>query len=344
MKIKELGHDSVAAWDSFVAQCPDASFFHRAGWGRVIQAAYGQKPHYLFAERDGAVVGVLPLIHLKSPLFGNRLVSTAFTIGGGIAAVDEEARIALDNAAMDVLKSSGADYLEYRQPARCHGEGEGWAARSDLYGTFERPIAGDEGECLKQIPRKQRAVVRKALEGTLVDEVDSTPERFFQLYAFSMRNMGTPVFGARFFRLLMAEFAGDADCLTVLHDGVPVASVLSFYFRDRVMPYYTGCAPQARDLGANDFMYWRLMRRAHDRGFGVFDFGRSKVGTGPYSFKKNWGFTPAPVTHEYRMAQGGTVPEINPLNPKYKAFIAVWKRLPLGLANVFGPMVVRHIG
>lgn len=343
--VKHLDHSAAAtAWDDFVAACPEAGFFHRSGWGRVIERAYGQKPHYLYAEQDGAITGVLPLIHLKSPLFGNRLVSTAFTVGGGIAAAEDEARKALDQAALALLERSGADYIEYRQPGRVHGEGEGWSAKTDVYNTFSRPIAPSEDDCLKQIPRKQRAVVRKALEGELTDEIDSRPDRFFPLYGFSMRNMGTPVFGARFFKLLMAEFGKDADCLTILSKGKPVASVLNFYFRDRVMPYYTGCLPEARELGANDFMYWRLMRRAHERGYGVFDFGRSKVGTGPWSFKKNWGFEPVPVVHEYRMKAGAEVPELNPLNPKYKAFIALWKKLPLQLANTLGPMVVRHIG
>jgi FemAB-related protein (PEP-CTERM system-associated) len=345
VQIKVLEAEGRAAWDRFVlAECPEAGFFHRSGWRDVIEGVYRQRCHYLYAERDGRIVGVLPLVHVRSPLFGDRLISTAFTIGGGTAVLDEEARAALDAEALGLMDRLGVTCFEVRSPARPH-DGDGWTAKTEVYANFSRPIAAAEDDCLKQIPRKQRAVVRKAIGAAdLVDEIESDPSRFFPLYAFSMRNMGTPVFGKQFFSAVMETFGPACDCLTVLHRGVPVASVLNFYFRDRVMPYYTGCLLPARDLGANDFMYWRLMRRTFERGFGVFDFGRSKVGTGPFSFKKNWGFEPRPIVHEYRISGGGAVPEINPLNPKYRLFIAVWKRLPLGLANLLGPHVARQIG
>ncbi|MTJ81458.1 MAG: FemAB family PEP-CTERM system-associated protein [Telmatospirillum sp.] len=345
ISLKRLDDRHAADWDRFVLEeCPDASFFHRAGWKRVIEAAYRRPCHYLYAERDGRIVGVLPLVHVKSPLFGNRLISTGFTIGGGAAALDDEASDVLEREALRLSDELGVQCLEMRRPARVT-EGNGWSHQTGIYANFSRPIAGAEEDCLKQIPRKQRAVVRKAIEaGRLEDALDTRPDRFFPLYAFSMRNMGTPVFGLRFFTLLMQEFQGACDCLTVSHDGVPVSSVLNFYFRGAVMPYYTGCRPEARDLGANDYMYWRLMRRAFERGYATFDFGRSKFGTGPFSFKKNWGFEPQPIVHSFHVAGGGSPPEINPLNPKYRLFIDVWKRLPLPLANLLGPQVVRHIG
>ncbi|OAN49599.1 peptidoglycan bridge formation protein FemAB [Paramagnetospirillum marisnigri] len=345
VQIKTLDDRGRQAWDHFVVKdCPDATFFHRSGWKAVIEAVYRQKGHYLYAERNGRIVGVLPLVHVRSPLFGNRLISTAFTIGGGVAALDDEAHAALDGEALRLMKSLGADSLELRRPPRPH-DGDGWWAKTDIYANFSRTMAASDEDCLKQIPRKQRAVVRKAVDARLLaDGLDNDPGRFFPLYAYSMRNMGTPVFGQRFFAALMKEFAGSCDCLTVTYQGMAIASVLNFYFRDAVMPYYTGCLPIARDLGANDFMYWRLMRHAHERGFTVFDFGRSKVDSGPFNFKKNWGFEPHPIRHEFMMKNGGEPTEINPLNPKFRLFIAAWKRLPLSVANLLGPQVVRHIG
>lgn len=345
LRIKILEKDGRSAWDRFVLnECPEASFFHRSGWRDVIEGVYRQRCHYLYAERDGQIVGVLPLVHVRSPVFGNRLISTAFTIGGGAAAVDNAARAALDAEALRLMGELDVNCLEVRNPAGRHDE-DGWITKSEIYANFSRPILADEDDCLKQIPRKQRAVVRKAINaGGLVDEIDPDSGRFFALYAYSMRNMGTPVFGERFFAAVIGAFGKDCDCLTVVHQGTAVSSVMSFYFRDQVMPYYTGSLPQARDLGANDFMYWRLMRRALERGYRVFDFGRSKFGTGPFSFKKNWGFEPEPIIHQFRVANGGAAPEINPLNPKYRMFIAVWKRLPLALANLLGPHVARQIG
>jgi len=120
--------------------------------------------------------------------------------------------------------------------------------------------------------------------------------------------------------------------------------VLSFFFRNEVLPYYGGGTPRARHLGANDFMYWELMTRAADRGARLFDFGRSKIGTGSFAFKKNWGFEPEPLHYQYWLQPGREIPDHNPLNPKYRTMIAAWKRLPLPIANIIGPAIVRGIG
>jgi FemAB-related protein (PEP-CTERM system-associated) len=126
--------------------------------------------------------------------------------------------------------------------------------------------------------------------------------------------------------------------------GAAVSSVLSFYFRDQVLPYYAGDLPRARELAANDFKYWEVMRRACERGYRIFDYGRSKRNTGAYDFKKNWGFEPAPLHYEYRLFWGGSVPQHNPANPRYKGLMALWRRLPLPVANALGPCIVRNLG
>ncbi len=338
--VHELDDNAWGRWEAFVHHHPQASFFHRAGWKRVIENSFGHRTHYLYAERGGVIQGILPLARYRSLLFGNGLISNACCMGGGPLANDDDAYRALDGAAIDLMKRSGAAYIEYRQPVRRHPD---WSCRDDLYATFERSMPADEEAALKQIPRKQRAVVRKAMQSGLVDEFDTDVDRLHALYAVNVRNLGTPVFSKRYFRNLKIEFGQDCDILTVCHQGRPLSSVLSFYFRDRVMPYYTGSLDRARTVGSNDFMYWRLMRRAIERGYAVFDFGRSKVDTGPYAFKKNWGFTPEPVAHEFLMRAGESMPEINPLNPKYRLFIAMWRRLPLAVANLVGPHIVRNI-
>jgi FemAB-related protein (PEP-CTERM system-associated) len=339
--VREMTGADAERWDRFVESCAEATFFHRAGWKQVIEESFAQSCHYLYAERDGEIRGVLPLVHVKSLLFGNRLVSNGWCVGGAPAATEDEAATALDAQAQDLLENVNADYIEYRDPPRPHPD---WARKEGLYATFERSIEADEDANLKQIPRKQRAVVRKALKADLRDEVDATIDRVYDLYAFGVRNLGTPVFAKKYFANLKNVFGDACDVLTVSHQGRPISSVLNFYFRDRVMPYYTGALPEARRLGAADFMYWRLMRRAHERGFTVFDFGRSKIGTGPYAFKKNWGFEPRPVVLEFRMKGDRPVPDVNPNNPKYRLFIAAWKRLPLPVANVLGPFIGRQVG
>jgi FemAB-related protein (PEP-CTERM system-associated) len=168
---------------------------------------------------------------------------------------------------------------------------------------------------------------------------------FYTIYAESVRNLGTPVFSRRYFRLLTERFGSSAEILTIFDAETPVSSLLTFYFRDEVLPYYGGGRPRARELGAFDFMYWEVMNQAVSRRDAkLFDFGRSKMGTGSFSFKKNWGFMPQPLHYAYCLRPGQSIPEHNPLNPKYRFMIAAWKKLPLSIANRIGPPIVRGIG
>lgn len=342
IEIKTLNGASEAAWENFIAKCPEASFFHKAGWARVIEKSFGQRPYFLYAQSGGEIQAILPLVHVKSMLFGSSLISTAFTVGGGTAALNDTARQALDQHAQRLCADLGAAHIEYRGVSQAP---EGWIARDDLYAAFSWEIAAKEEDNLKQIPRKQRAVVRKAIELDLGCSIDSSADNFFALFSASVHRLGTPVQSKHYFTNLLQEFGPDAcDILTISADGQPVSSVLSFYFKDAVLPYFTGGALAARQYGSNDLMYWRLMRRAQQRGYKIFDFGRSKVGTGPYSFKKNWGFAPVPITHAYYLPNGGALPNMNPTNPKYELLIKAWQSMPRALANFIGPYIIRGIG
>jgi FemAB-related protein (PEP-CTERM system-associated) len=247
----------------------------------------------------------------------------------------------LTDEAVDLARSSGASYLELRNRTT---QNPNWP-RQDLYVTFRREIFPDEETNLLAIPRKQRAMVRKGVKFGLRSEIDSDVDRFFQLYAGNVHRHGTPPFSKRYFEAIAREFDEDAEVLTVVDpEGQPLSSVLSFYFRDEVLPYYAGDDERARDLAANDFKYWELMRRACSRGLRVFDYGRSKRGTGSFDFKKNWGFEPQPLHYEYWLAEGDRIPQNNPSNPKYKAFIALWRKLPLPVANALGPHLSKNLG
>lgn len=345
IRITALGDDTTA-WDAFVHAHPQATFCHLAAWRRVIEAAFAHRTHYVMAEQDGAVVGVLPLVHVKTRLFGNTLVSNPFCVYGGPLAVDADVVRALADHAGALRAKLDATACEFRflHAPEDGGLDETWQERGALYNTFRRAIAGDQEGNLKSIPRKQRAVVRKAIERGLSVVVDRNVDVLHGIYAESVRNLGTPVFARRYFRILAEAFGKAMDVVTVSDAGKPVASVMNFYFRDEVLPYYGGGLPAARACFANDMMYWETMKRAGARGYRVFDFGRSKSGTGAFSFKKNWGFAPLALPYRVQVAEGEAMPEVNPLNPKYRLMIAAWKRLPLPVANLLGPILVRGVG
>jgi FemAB-related protein (PEP-CTERM system-associated) len=330
--------------DDYVRAAPEGTPFHLSAWGRAIAKGVGQKPHYLVAEQGGAIVGVLPLTYLRSPFFGKGLISNAFAVYGGPIAENDQAHAALDAAAWSLAERLKVPSIEYRNQSRLRPD---WPAKTDTYVTFRRPLGKDGDANLKAIPRKQRAEVRKSLELGLETRVASDARavsEHFAVYAESVRNLGTPVFPKRLFESLIEFYGPEADILTVSKDGRPVASVLSIYFRDEVLPYYGGGTREARPLRANDHMYWMLMEHARQRGCTSFDFGRSKPGTGAYAFKKNWGFEPTPLIYEYRLAPGASIPDVNPLNPKYRLMVETWSRLPLWLANRMGPLLSRGLG
>ncbi len=340
--VRTMGDADRARWDAFVLACREATFFHRAAWRDVVDQAFGHRPLFLLAERAGDVVGVLPLARPKSALFGDALISLPFCVYGGVAAADDEAADALLAAAEVHADRMGTGHLECRNRDRRHRDA--WAT-TDLYVTFRKDIARDPEANMLAIPRKQRAMVRKGIKAELASHVDDGVDRFFALYADNVHRHGTPGQSRRYFELLKRTFGDDCRVLTVTPpSGEAVSSALSFYFRDEVLPYYAGDAPHARDTAANDFKYWELMRRSCEESLARFDYGRSKVGTGPYDFKRNWGFEPQPLHYEYQLVRAPRVPENNPLNPKYRAFIALWQRLPRPVVDVVGPYLARSLG
>jgi FemAB-related protein (PEP-CTERM system-associated) len=328
-------------WDSFVQAHPASTFFHLSGWRGVAEKVFGHRPHYLTLRAGGDLCAVLPMVEIRSRLFGHALISNAFCVGGGPLAADEAALHGILDQAEQLGGKLGVDYIELRDSASARA---GWLRRDDLYAGFEGPIPAAEEDNLKQIPRKQRAVIRKALERELTTSIDTSAGDFFELYAHTMRDHGTPALPRRFFEQLRSVFGPQCEILTVRRNGRPIASVLSYFFQDRVLPYYTGSAAEARSCGANDLMYWAVMRRAVQRGCTVFDFGRSKVGTGPYSFKCNWGFEPRPIAHQYRLVKAASLPNLNPTNPRDRALIQAWRRLPVPVANAFSPLLSRSLG
>jgi len=330
-------------WDAFVESCPEATFFHRAGWQRVIETSYGHRTWFYYAERDGDIIGVLPLAEVRSRLFGHMLCSLPFCVRGGIATSDDTARAMLDAAAEVLARERQVGYLENRCDTARHQGDAAWHRR-DLYATFRKAIADDDETNLQAIPRKQRAVIRHGMASGLAAETDPQVERFFALYAASVHRLGTPVFPRRYFRLLKDVFGDACEIRTIVQHHQAVASLMSFYWRDEVLPYYFGALPAARACGASDYAYWSLMQAAVARGCGIFDFGRSKLGTGAYDYKKNWGFAPTPLQYEYKLINAAALPDNNPLNPKYRRFIAMWKKLPLPVANFLGPYLARSLG
>ncbi len=336
----------AAAWDAYVAAHPAATPFHSRAWCEAMTKATGHRCHLVTArDANGALTGILPLHHIRSPLFGQALVASGFAVDGGILADNAAIAATLAEGGAAMAKSLSVPSVELRggpQP-----KGEGWRVEEGVYAGFARDLAADDDAELLAIPRKQRAEVRKALESglTVTTGSDAAERRdHYRIYATSVRNLGTPVFPKSLFDVVLDAFGDEADVLTIRDGGQPVASVLSLYWRGTVMPYWGGGTADARRLRANELMYFALMRHARAKGCARFDFGRSKVGTGPFAYKKNWGFEPQPLVYARWLAPGETPRDTNPNSAKYRLQVDLWKKLPLWVANRIGPLIARGLG
>jgi FemAB-related protein (PEP-CTERM system-associated) len=326
-----------AAILAFVERESEASLFHLPQWGEAVTRACGHRDRTLIAcDGSGAVTGLLPLSEVRSPLFGSALVSAGFAIGGGVAGGPVRP---LADAAWELAQTLGTEGVELRGgpiPA-------GWEERSGVYANFSAALGEDDEAILKAIPKRQRAEVRRAQTFGLELRTGTGPadlDAHYRTYAESVRNLGTPVFPRALFEEMIAAFGDKADILTVWKDGKPLSGVLTFYFKGCAYPYWGGGTAEARRWRANDALYYALMCHARRRGCTRFDFGRSKLGTGAFSFKKNWGFEPEPLTYAVK----GKGRDTNPLDPRYRFKVEAWKRLPLWLANRLGPHIAKGLG
>jgi FemAB-related protein (PEP-CTERM system-associated) len=339
MEIRELGADA-AEWDAFVRASAGGSPFHLLAWKRAVQEAFGHRPHYLMAVRGGGIEGVLPLFQVRGLLGGRALISVPYAVYGGICGEAPAAREALLAAATERARRLGAGYVELR-----HRAGQEMALPTkSLYVTFARPISASEEENLEAIPRKQRRMTRQGAKHGLRTEIGHQHlDAFYEIYAASLHNLGSPVFPRRLFHALVAEFGKECELLTVWRNDEMLSGVLTLLYEDQALPYYGGARREALQYAINDFMYWELMCHVARAGYRVFDFGRSREGTGPYNFKRHWGFEPQPLPYQYALLDGAAMPNMSPSNPTMRLAVEAWKRLPFVVTKRAGPLLTRFL-
>jgi FemAB-related protein (PEP-CTERM system-associated) len=339
--VKICAFDAAVAekWDNFVLNHPEGTFFHLTKWKNVIEKTFGYKSFYFYAEREGRITAIAPLFLVENWVIGRCIHSAPYSAYAGICAADETSESAL----LDYVKRFAVDqesgYLELHQrnsplfPDFHH---------NPLYVTFTTELSANVEANWKKLPRDTRYMVRKGEKSGLktqhgFEQMDS----FYVLFSESMRRLGTPVFPKSFFENLVSEFGAQVDLMVVLADSQPVSAVMSFFFRDTILPYFAGASAAAPRLAANNFMYWKLMTLAAERGFRFFDFGRSKRNTGAFAFKSQWGMTAEPLNYQVYLVRRKTVPNFSPVNPKFEMAARLWRRLPRSLAKSMGPRIVR---
>jgi FemAB-related protein (PEP-CTERM system-associated) len=339
--VRELGASDESRWNEFVLAHPEGSPFHLTAWKDVIVKNFRYTPFYLMAVDAERVRGVLPLFLVKNMLLGKALISTPFAVYGGVLADSEEPRSLLAREAQQLGERLGVQYVELRNayPDQCVG-----FKRVSRYVTFAEQIGDDEEAILAAIPRKTRAAIRKSLKAGFVTRVANDPAGFVDLYTRNLRRLGTPSFPKNYFSDLLAAFRGMIDVREVLLDGKLASTVMTFYFRDQVLPYYGASDPAFNSAAPNNFMYYDLMRWGSRLGYRLFDFGRSKKeGSGSYDFKAHWGMLERELPYEMLLVRSKRMPNYSPNNPRFGLAIRVWQELPLAVTRWLGPHLIRLV-
>jgi len=340
VSVARLEQGGNAIWDDYVRDHPNGSPFHLTAWRQAVTSALDYDAPYLMARRGQQVVGVLPLVHAKTRLFGNNMISTGFSVGGGLLVDDDAVAEVLSREAISLAGERKVESLELRsEKARF----EGWPTKAETYASYVAPLSADADERLKAIPRKKRADVRKGIKAGFPVDASASVDAFFELYARNLHALGTPIMPKKWYAALKDAFGDDCEVATVQGPDGPVVGLLSFYHKDTVYPYYVGANADARKLHAFDHVYWTLMERAVQRGCTKFDFGRSKIGTGAADYKKHWGFEGVPLEYQFHLFGDNAMPDLNPNNPKYARFVKIWKKLPFGATKVIGPFLARQM-
>jgi serine/alanine adding enzyme len=329
------------AWDAYVESHPQRSAYHFSGWARLIARAFRHDAVLLAATEGSKVVGVLPVVLMRSRVFGRFAVSLPFLNEGGLLADDESVEAYLVDAAIDVARREGAEYLELR-----HRQRHSTALQPRSHKVAMTLALRDTIDAQWQaIDRKVRNQVRKAEKSGVTVESGGIEllDGFYGVFARNMRDLGTPVFGVELFAETLRTFPERSRVFVARYREALVAGSIVHWRGDSIEVIWASALRESNMVSANVLLYWHMLQLAIGQGCTRFEFGRCTPNEGPFHFKRQWGAEPSPLVWEYWHA--GPVREVDntPRNPKYRAAVAIWQRLPVGVTTVVGPRIVRSI-
>ena len=331
-----------AACDEFVSRRPDSKLCHLWAWGRMVREACGHGNCYLVAQEGSDIRGVLPLVHVRSRLFGNRLISQALGNYGG-ALGSEEAVEVLYRAAVELARQRRCRTIEFRNvepmPFELHVRTDKVAMRLELLDDPDamwKSFSKDSG--VRKMVRKGRKNGISVVQGgkELLDD-------FYRLYVIRMRQLGTPCYSMRIMRGFFECFPENAALFLARLGEKTIAGKLMLRYKNQVEAFYSSSLIEYNKLGTNHLMHWTAMEHFCRQGVTSFDFGRSTAGSGSYEFKKKWGCQEIPLHWQYWTDEGQEMASLSPSNPKYQRRIELWRKMPLWLTKLVGPVISRQL-
>ncbi|QTA84824.1 FemAB family XrtA/PEP-CTERM system-associated protein [Desulfonema magnum] len=356
MKIKIIETTDAQAWDAYVRTHHRGTLYHLSGWKNVIEKTYGHKTYYLMAVKDdGLVYGILPLTHLKHFAFGNSLISIPFFDTGGILADDEQTENTILTEAARIGRNLRAENIELRHVAylsclNCNfpdpfGMKEAVQIRSHKV-LMHLTLPESSEVLMKSFKAKLRSQIKRPLKEGLYSKIGGAEllDDFYEIFLVNMRDLGSPVHSKKLMKNVLEAFPDKARIVIVYKENEALACSFIIGFKDILENPWASALRQYSRLSPNMLLYWAMLEYACDNGYAYFDFGRSSPGEGTYKFKAQWGATPTPLNwHIISLNREPANVETSQAS-KFDKAIQYWRKLPVSVTKIIGPMIRKHIG
>jgi len=342
------------SWNAFVESNPCSTPYHLWEFGQALSSTYGYERYYLLARNDDEVVGVFPLIHIRSRLFGNRLLSLPFCEYGGPLVSSNFGDLAqtaegLFEEVLTIASSLNIDCIEIRNPS-LHGElleNEGCHVVR-RYVTFEIDLSREKEHLWRSLDKKTRNSTRKAMKSELnvyeVSQEDDLKE-YFLLYLKTQNRHGSPPHDFKLFRNLFRLNAENSmKILIAEYCAKPIAGAIVFHNKRNIYWWGGVSDPKFRHLNATDILLWKIIEWGHESGFAGLNLGRTRYGTGIYHFKKGWGGIEIPLVDFVYHAESKDASTPDPSEGKYQFLTKLWSRLPVCISRRLGPRIIKQVG
>ena len=339
IKIIALQEDHQLKWDAYVKNNPNTTFFHQIGWKNVVGKTYGHKSFYFFAEdKTGRILGILPIFFINNVFFKKKIVSIPFAPYGGVCADNRDVEISLVNHALDITKELNANNCELRYLSDNNYQ-ENFNCTSG-YCTFILDTTKGIDQLWKACRKK--TMIRKGEKNNLIFEIGSSLSdvaEFYEVYIRNMKYLGTPGHSIIFFNNIFNTFSDKIFIAKVKNNKKVIASIFLLKYRDTLISGWASSLVEYHNLAPNDFIYWNCIKFSATQNLFWFDFGRSLVESNNFRFKRRWGTNEKPLHYcYYPKSKQVLLPQ-----DQYRHFSGVWKKLPLTMTKIFGPVLRKFI-
>jgi serine/alanine adding enzyme len=342
-QVRSFQDADAAQWDAYVRSSPAGNCYQLVGWKRVIEQSFGHKTYYRICENDDRkITGIIPIVHLKSWLFGSFMVSLPYFNYGGICADEEESYELLLSEAKTLAARERARHIEFRE----HRLIQNGLQSKESKVAMVRPLPESVEGLWKSLGSKLRSQVKRPEREGIYARLgrEELVDQFYAVFSENMRDLGTPVYAKAFFENILREFPATSwICVVYTKEARPIAAGFLVGFKHALEIPWASSLRAYNHHAPNMFLYWMCLKFACESGYKYFDFGRSTPHEGTYRFKQQWGAEPSPLYWYYWTIQGGPLPQLNPHNPKFMMAINIWKKLPLSITRLIGPAVVKNL-